>query len=173
MGIPCKHPKVKLIIGLIGPVKLFIPVIKKLIKKFGELDFESKIIDFNFTDYYEPEMGTGLKRKFLSFKREICVRDLAKIKLYSNKLENIFAGKNKKRRINIDPGYLTLSKLVLATTKDHQHRLYLDKGIFAEVTLRFRGKTFTAWDWTYPDYATGEYIAIFNHIRNNLSRKEF
>ena len=70
-----------------------------------------------------------------------------------------------KRRVNIDPGYISQSKLVLATTKDHSHRIYLGQGIFAEVTLRYYKGTFRAWEWTYPDYASPPYIAIFNHIR--------
>ena len=69
------------------------------------------------------------------------------------------------RIINIDPGYLDLSKLILASTKDYKHRIYLTKGIYAEVTLFYQDKTFCPWEWTYPDYKTGEYIEIFNRIR--------
>lgn len=172
MGQAVKHERVKLIIGLIGKEIFFSKVQKILSEKFGPLDFESQILDFDFTDYYAEEIGRNLKRKFLSFKRKISPASLPNIKLYTNKLEkSIFLTKGK-RNLNIDPGYLTLSKLVLATTKDHQHRLYLDKGIFAEVTLRFRDKSFRKWEWTYPDYCTVEYIQIFNNIRNNLLKNE-
>jgi len=172
MGIPTKHKPVKLIIGLIAPEDLFDKVEKILCQKFGPADFKSEILDFNFTDYYEREMGTGLKRRFLSFKRNIVPRDLSHIKLYTNRIEKKFSKSNGSRKVNIDPGYLTLSKLVLATTKDYQHRLYLDNGIYAEVTLRFKGKSFTIWEWTYPDYRSPAYISIFNHIRNNLLSKD-
>ncbi len=116
-------------------------------------------------------MGPGLQRQFISFKKPISPLELVRIKLWCNAVEQRRFSSGGKRCVNIDPGYLTLSKLVLATTKDHQHRLYLGKGIFAEVTLRFRDKTFMKWEWTYPDYCTPEYIAIFNHIRNTLLKK--
>ncbi|MCG2712844.1 MAG: DUF4416 family protein [Candidatus Omnitrophica bacterium] len=168
MGISIKHEKVKLIIGLIAGEGLFDKVKKKLSSKFGKIDFESKILDFTYTDYYNREMGADLKRQFLSFKRLIPPEMIADIKNHTNALESNFFSSNNKRTVNIDPGYLSLSKLVLATTKDHQHRIYLDKGIYAEVTLRYRKKTFCAWEWTYPDYCSKEYIAIFNHLRKEL-----
>jgi hypothetical protein len=73
--------------------------------------------------------------------------------------------KEGKRTVNIDPGYIDMAKLVLFSTKDYTHRLYLNKGIFAEVTLYYKDDTFNPWPWTYPDYKSSEYIAIFNHIR--------
>ncbi|MBI4846868.1 MAG: DUF4416 family protein [Candidatus Omnitrophica bacterium] len=172
MGSVVKHSPVKLIIGFIGQEKLFTDAQKILSKKFGKIDYESAVLGFDFTDYYEKEMGRELKRKFLSFKRLIQPAALPLIKVFTNELEKKFFSENGKRALNIDPGYLSLSKLVLATTKDHQHRLYLDKGIFAEVTLRFRDKTFQKWDWTYPDYCTREYISIFNQIRNDVLKKD-
>ena len=92
------------------------------------------------------------------------MQDLYRIKLYTHRLEKKFLAA-KLRQINIDPGYLDLAKLVLATTKDYAHRVFLRKGIFAEITLSFRGDSFGANDWTYPDYRTQEYIDIFNQIR--------
>ena len=168
MGKICKHEPVKLITGLIGKESLFAKVKTKLSRKFGKIDFESKILDFTYTDYYNREMGSDLKRQFLSFKRLISPEMMPDIKNYTNALESKFFSSNKKRSVNIDPGYLSLSKLVLATTKDHQHRIYLGKGIYAEVTLRYRNKTFCTWEWTYPDYCTKEYISIFNHLRKEL-----
>jgi len=168
MGKISGHEPVKLIVGLIGQEELFEKTRKALLKKFGKIDFISPVIAFNFTDYYNAEMGSNLKRQFLSFKKNIVCEDLVPIKHFTNKLEKKFYSPGSRRQVNIDPGYLNLSKLVLATTKDHQHRLYLGKGIFAEVTLRFRHKSFIGWEWTYPDYLSLAYIEIFNHIRNNL-----
>jgi hypothetical protein len=71
-----------------------------------------------------------------------------------------------RRRINLDPGYVDLSKLVLATTKNHQHRLYLGQGVYGEVTLRFTRKSFRPWEWTYPDYRSEHYVQFFNEVRN-------
>ncbi len=133
-------------------------------KKFGAVDYKSPIYDFNLTDYYRKEMGPSLKRQFLSFSELIAPTKLAKIKLFTNKLEKRYS-KNGKRLINIDPGYVTASKLVLATTENYYHRIYLDRGIFAEVTLYFKKGSFQPFEWTYPDYKTKGYIETFNHIR--------
>jgi hypothetical protein len=168
MGIPAEHIPVKLIIGLIGRETMLDKAAGILSRKFGSIDYVSPRLDFRYTDYYTAEMGSGLQRQFLSFKKPIAPGDLVRIKRWCNTVEQRCFSSGGNRGVNIDPGYLTLSKLVLATTKDHQHRLYLGKGIFAEVTLRFRNKTFMKWDWTYPDYCSPEYIGIFNHIRNTL-----
>ncbi len=159
------NPRVKLVIGFIYlDEAFFVKAKEKLIKIFGRVDFESPVLDFNYTDYYEAETGKPLKRKFISFAKLIPIADLYRIKLYTNRLEKRFlsaAG----RRVNIDPGYIDLAKLVLATTKDYAHRIYLGKGIFAEVTLSFKGSTFTPNEWTYPDYRTQAYLEAFNQIR--------
>ena len=157
--------KVKLVIGLIYKDEaVFIKIRKALGKKFGKIDFESAAIDFQHTDYYKAEMGNQLKRRFISFSKLIPIEHLYRIKLYSNRLESKFLT-GKLRRINIDPGYLDLAKLVLATTKDYAHRIFLRKGIFAEIALTFRGNSFSPNEWTYPDYRSDEYISIFNQIR--------
>ncbi|MFH1640642.1 MAG: DUF4416 family protein [Candidatus Omnitrophota bacterium] len=140
-------------------------------KKFGEIDFESQALDFTHTDYYEPEFGKGLKRRFASFKRLILPQDLFKIKNTTNLIEKKISVKGS-RKINIDPGYLDLAKLVLASTKDYNHRIYLNKGVFAEVTLFYQDKTFKAREWTYPDYRTLEYITIFNKIREIYNEQD-
>ncbi len=156
---------VKLISGIItGDENNFDIVQGILSKKFGAVDYKSPIYDFNLTDYYRKEMGPSPKRQFLSFSESTAPTKLAKIKLFTNKLEKRYS-KNGKRLINIDPGYVTASKLVLATTKDYSHRIYLDKGIFAEVTLYFKSGSFQPFEWTYPDYKTRDYIESFNHIR--------
>jgi hypothetical protein len=157
--------KAKLVIGFIYQDEaVFIKAREKLKKRFGRVDFESSVLDFSHTDYYKSEMGTQLKRKFISFSQLIPIQDLYQIKLYTNRLEAIFMN-GKSRQVNIDPGYLNCAKLVLATTKDYAHRIFLRKGIFAEITLSFRGNSFSANEWTYQDYCSKEYIAIFNQIR--------
>ncbi|MCX5694761.1 MAG: DUF4416 family protein [Candidatus Omnitrophica bacterium] len=157
--------KAKLIIGFIYKDEaIFIKAKEKLKNKFGRIDFESAEIDFHYTDYYEAEMGKQLKRKFVSFSKLIPIENLYRLKLYTNRLEMKFLNA-KARQINIDPGYVDLAKLVLATTKDYAHRIFLRKGIFAEVTLSFKNNSFSANEWTYPDYRSSEYIDIFNQIR--------
>ncbi|MBI4641776.1 MAG: DUF4416 family protein [Candidatus Tectomicrobia bacterium] len=169
MGQVKTPPPVKLVIGFIfATEEILKEVCLILSQRFGEIDHESEILPFTITDYYREEMGGNLKRKFVSYRTLIEVGSLSEIKLLTNSIEMQVAieeeGK-KKRRVNIDPGYLEASKFVLATTKNYQHRLYIGQGIYGEVTLRFRNKTFESWEWTYPDYKTAESIHFFNDVR--------
>lgn len=163
---------VKLIIGFISPEESNLRKTQSILeKRFGKIDYESEPLPFDYTDYYEKEFGKNLQRKFISFKKLINPAFLPEIKLASIAVEKRLS-RGLKRTINIDPGYLDLAKLILATTKDYNHRIYLAKGIFAEVTLYYSGKSFKPWEWTYPDYRTGEYIAIFNEIRNIYAKQQ-
>lgn len=166
MGKAPPPEKVKLIVGLISNNTALFDKIKSILEKRlkNPADFESPVLAFVHTDYYNEEMGTGLKRKFLSFKRIVPIENIAKIKLLADKIEKKNST-NEKRNINIDPGYVDLSKLVLFSTKDYSHRIHVGKGIFAEVTLFYKDKKFRAWPWTYPDYKTDAYISVFNTIR--------
>jgi hypothetical protein len=105
-----------------------------------------------------------LVRRIWSFEPLVDPGALAAIKLSTNDLERAWSVDGR-RRVNLDPGYVSLSKLVLATTKNHGHRVYLRDGIYAEVTLRYREGAFCPWPWTYPDYATAAYCALFGQIR--------
>ncbi len=166
MGKAKKPKAVKLIIGILAKSqKLFDIAEEFFIKEFGPIDYKSLVISFGHTDYYKKEMGSPLKRKFISFKKTISPEKIAKIKLLTNSIEERLSA-DKKRRINIDPGYVSDSKLILATTKDYFHRIYLNYGIYAEVTLRWRKSSFEPFEWTYPDYRSKEYISILNTIRN-------
>jgi len=156
---------VKLISGFIFKKEASLKKAEALLqKRFGEIDFRSLALPFDYTDYYAKEFGRGLSRSFISFKKLIYPQELYSIKVFTNALERRLSCEGL-RVVNIDPGYLDLAKLVLASTKDFSHRIYLDSGIWAEVTLVYRGKTFTPWEWTYPDYRSQDYIAIFNQIR--------
>ena len=169
MGKVFSPHQVKLITGIITSSEdIFNKAERALSRYFGPVDFKSQIIDFDFTDYYEKEMGKGLKRRFISFKKLIDPARLPRIKLLANRLEErLSQGKGQiKRAVNIDPGYITDAKLVLASTKDYNHRIYIDKGIYAEVTLYYQDDSFQAWGWTYPDYKSRYYITVFNQIRS-------
>ncbi|OGL41760.1 MAG: hypothetical protein A2043_06330 [Candidatus Schekmanbacteria bacterium GWA2_38_9] len=126
--------------------------LKDLNEKFGEIDKESKAFEFNMTGYYEGEMGRGLLKRFVTAKDLIDKERLAEIKNLTNSIEESYARENRNRTINIDPGYITSSKLVLATTKNYSHRIYLRDGIFAEVTFNFRKNSIEFNPWTYSDY---------------------
>ncbi len=160
---------VKLICGMIAAdTALFAQAESALTAQFGGVDLRSEVFPFDFTSYYYSEMGAPLYRQFIAFERLIDPAILPDVKRWTNGLEErlaIVRDGQIHRRINLDPGYVTAAKLVLATTKDHARRVYLRDGIYAEVTLTFRGKSFQSSDWTYPDYRTAHYIAFFNAVR--------
>ena len=139
--------------------------IKEMEEQFGPVDWVSEVLPFDRTRYYEKEMGWPLYRRFISFMRLIMPESIADIKLITNELEKAHLDKEK-RKINIDPGYVTLERVVLATGKNYSHRVYLKKGIFADLTLIFHDGTFKPLAWTYPDYAEEKVIGLFNRLRS-------
>lgn len=132
---------------------------------FGEVDFISKRFAFDFTEYYAQEMGGNLFRHFLTFERLIPMSLLPDIKQRTNHLEEKYSSSNGSRQINIDPGYLCFEHVILATTKGYTHRPYLKEGIYADLTLIYRNKTYQPLGWTYPDYRQEEVIRLFNQFR--------
>jgi hypothetical protein len=144
----------KLVVGLIMQQReLVTPVAADLAACFGAIDMASPWFDFTaYTRYYEPEMGTPLFRRVLVFKDLIRQRDLADIKLQTNAVECRYV-RGGRRRVNIDPGYLLRERFVLATGKNFAHRIYIGKGIYADLTLIYRKGAFEPLAWTYPDYA--------------------
>jgi hypothetical protein len=141
------------------------------VEQLGPLRLKSPAFDFTETDYYESTMGSGLNKQFLTFDELIDPGELAAIKCRTNQWEAEYArlGRHPEPRpLNLDPGYLTLAKLVLASTKDHAHRLYLGQGIYAEFTLQYRGGGWQACEWTYPDYRRSDYQEFFTRCRQSL-----
>lgn len=176
MGSPKQPEFVKLVMGMLTKnKKLFESAEEFFIKEFGNIDYRSPSLLFNYTEYYKKEMGSPLKRRFISFERLIPPEKISDIKLLTNSIEEKFSVQKKKtlnRQINVDPGYISASKLILATTKDYYHRVYINKGIYLEVTLRWKNGTFEPLEWTYPDYRSKEYIGILNSIRNAYMRAQ-
>lgn len=151
-------------IGTANRVKFFCGIIsaddeitkkafERLEEKFGKIDIRSEVVAFDFTSYYNPEMGEYLKRFWVSFGGLIFADELADIKVFTNALEDSFAVEGK-RRINIDPGYMNPANVILASTKDFSHRIYLSKGIYGEVTLIYKKEDFIKLPWSYPDYTS-------------------
>lgn len=165
---------VKLFFGMLSPdPSLFETSTEILIREYGPLDFSSDVWQWDKTNYYQDEMGTAIFRKFIFFEHVIDPGLLPSIKTFTNGMERDFAtmeGERIRRRINLDPGYVTEAKVVLATTKDFSHRLYIGSGLFAEVTLRYslRDRMFLPLDYTYPDYKSEAYQKIFQKARRNL-----
>jgi hypothetical protein len=162
IGVP---KPVKLIMSLISSDdRLSHRAIEVLGERYGEVDFTSDILPFDFTDYYFAEMGEGLFRRFVTFHSLIPREHLVRIKQETNGIEEQFAVEGK-RRINIDPGYICAEHLILATTKGYTHRPYLGEGIHADLTLIYRGGRFRPLDWTYPDYASSQVREILQGVR--------
>lgn len=170
MGQPRPPQPVKLIVSAFAPGDELLQTAKPLlVAEWGETDFESDLLPFEHTAYYAPEFGSGLVRRVWAFRQLIDPGDLAAIKVRTNQIEQGLAVDGR-RRVNLDSGYLCQAKLVLATTKNHGHRIYIGRtpetvGIYAEVTLQYRDKAFRPFPWTYPDYATPEYCKMFEEIR--------
>jgi len=131
---------------------------------FGDIAFATEPMPFTFTTYYEREMGAPLERVIAAFGRLVGRDFLPEAKNATNALEDNHS-EGPRRKVNIDPGIVTLENVCLATTKPHGHRLYLGRGIWAEVTLIYQGDSYRSLPWTYPDYASERYIGIFNSLR--------
>jgi len=149
---------------------------REIEKKYGRVEFETDDIEFLHTKYYREEMGDNLKRKFFAFEKMVDRDKLAEIKIWTNKLEEKYGEKVGDfvfRKVNIDPGILTLANLTLASTKDYAHRIYLGGGIFAETTLIYEKKKFKSLPWTYPDYTEPEAVDFFKRVRETMKGMEF
>jgi hypothetical protein len=147
----------------------------ELTQWYGRIEAESEVIPWEFTQYYEDQMGDNLLRQWVRFDTLFAPEHLAKCKLETNMAETLLArqfgdagkggAKGVSRPINIDPGYVHKYKVVLATTKDHSHRVYLREGIYAEVTLHWGPNVWEPWPWTYADYKTPAATAFFDAAR--------
>lgn len=159
---------VKLFVGVLTSLPRLLPEIEeKLVSLAGTIDSRSTQFDFDFTNYYDREMGTPIYRYFFSFEKLITPSALAEIKAKTNDLESGFAVRQAEvqRPVNLDPGYLEQSKIVLASTKNFYHRILISGGIYAEVTLHFAGKEWRTFPWTFPDYKTVGYQSYFSSLR--------
>jgi hypothetical protein len=132
--------------------------------RYGDIDFVSARIPFHYTEYYTEEMGSSLERRFICFEKLITSESLPDVKLCTNDIEDR-TSVDGKRRVNIDPGYMSQAHLILATGKGYSHRPYLRDGIYADLTLIYSGKSFQSLPWTYPDYGEKPAIEMFNRIR--------
>ncbi|MBN2726877.1 DUF4416 family protein [Candidatus Mcinerneyibacteriota bacterium] len=132
---------------------------------FGPVCREARGFPFTVTDYYRDELGEEIYKGFLFFDRFISMESIADIKIETNGLEKELSPSGEKRIINLDPGYLDLAKVVLATTKDRAHRLYLKDGIYGEVEYTYQKDSYVPSPWAYPDYYQESYIILFNEMR--------
>ena len=145
-------------------------MVDALCSAYGNADFKSPVIPFDWTSYYESEFGSGLKRIFMTFAELVLQDALAEIKHATNKIEQEFSTEGK-RQANIDPGILTAERLVLATGKNFPHRIYLGRGVFANLMFIYRKYSFMPLPWTYADYASKEVIEFWNNVRKSYLKK--
>lgn len=169
--MPVLHQEAMLFWGVLYTCPKKLDTIRDILEAhYGAIFYEIHGFPFTVSSYYNDEMGEGLLKSFFFFDSLIAPDIITDIKLFSNEVEVSF-GVNGKRIINCDPGYLDMAKVVLPTTKDRDHRIYLRDGIFAEVTLHYRGQSYEGFPWTYPDFATPNYIELFNAMRGVFAEK--
>jgi len=176
MGTIHSVTPVKLICGMIAAGREMLPVATQALQAaFGEIDIESDIFPFDCTDYYAREMGPELVRQFVAFTVLVDPGRLAAIKQQTNAIEqqlSVAVESGSRRPVNLDPGYVAAAQLVLATTKNFAHRIYIGNGIYAEVTLLFHRSGCRTLPWTYPDFRSGRYDAFFLEVRRRLFRQQ-
>lgn len=146
----------------------------RAVAAFGPIALESPKFTFDQTDYYRESMGSGLRKTFFVFDQPYSLDETARTKLVTNRWEEEYAAEHhhdERRPLNLDPGYLTLGKLVLSSTKDFAHRVYLSQGIYAEVTLFFRHGRWEHHPFTFADYRRADYQAFFTRCRDELHRR--
>jgi hypothetical protein len=142
--------------------------------QFGPAALVSPRFEFVETNYYEATMGPGIRKCFWVFERLMDPGTLVELKLLSNQWEADYARLYRHaepRPLNLDPGYITLAKLVLASTKDHAHRIYLSRGIYAETTLFYKHRQWQSHEWTFPDYRRDDYQQFFSECRDYLHNR--
>jgi hypothetical protein len=144
--------------------------INLLSRKEWNVSKKTEEMDFHHTDYYCEEMGKPLKRIFIFFEPLSEREKIVVLKHFSYSIEKQLS-QDGKRSVNIDPGYLTLENIVLSTFKNYSHRIYLGEGVFAEITLMYRERSYEPLPWTYPDYRSDEIIKIFNREREEYKRR--
>ncbi|RKX70418.1 DUF4416 domain-containing protein [candidate division WOR-3 bacterium] len=154
--------------GLIYQKEIFDSALDELTQLFQSKRRLSPSFPFTATEYYESEMGKGLMRCWLAFLTQFDPEELVELKKRAVAIE-VSLSVEGRRRVNIDPGYLDLKRVVLSTHKDAAHRIYLGDGIYAEVTLIYYNKSFRPLPWTYPDYRWEETINFFNSLRQDVS----
>jgi hypothetical protein len=165
MSQPGPMLPVKPVVSLLLARQDLIPaVVERLAGHFGPPDLVGPWWPFTYTDYYTPEMGPGLGRLLVSFLHLADPAQLANWKVLTNEIEARLS-LGGRRVVNLDPGYVAKERLVLATGKNFSHRIYLDHGIFGDLTLIYSQGAFQTQPWTFPDYARGPLPELLLRVR--------
>ena len=170
MGAEQDFEKVKLFSGAIfRETAVYEKTKEKLIAGLSDVDLESQLFDFDATTYYDTEMGAPLYRMFMSFRILVDPQTLTAVKQLTNRIEKDFS-LNGRRRINLDPGFVSLANVIIATTKNHYHRIPLQEGIYAHLEYVVKHTRFYPLEWTYPDFRGPSYIRFFEELRAAYKR---
>jgi hypothetical protein len=164
----------KLIVGIISSQgAVFERTEEALTAVYGPVDIKSEAFPFNLTDYYAKQMGQGLLRQFLGFSKLVPPGSLSEIKVRTNALEDAIRQSfaRPERVVNIDPGILTASALIMATAKNFAHRIPLQGGVYAHLELLFSRSSVKLLSWTYPDFKQEGYLTFFTEARRALLRQ--
>jgi len=166
---PQEPAPVKLVIAILySDQTLLEKALSMLSSRYGPIDYQSPIFPFDHTDYYVAEMGSPILRLFISHEPLIHPKDIARIKIETNEIEEALGIRENEilsRKVNLDPGYMDYDKVVLASTKYNGQKIYLDFGIWADLTLRYEKDQFYPYPWSFPDFKTGMYNEVFLQIR--------
>ena len=171
---PQQPDLVKLIVGILySDESLLNRAFDLLEKQYGKIDYQSEFFEFTITDYYVSEMGSPIFRLFVSFDRLIHPKDISRIKIETNKIEEQLSVQGK-RKVNLDSGYMDYDKVVLASAKYNGQKIYLDHGIWADLTLHYKKGRYDPYPWSFPDFKKGIYNNVFLKIRERykIQRKK-
>ncbi|MCE5270034.1 DUF4416 family protein [bacterium] len=168
--------------GRVEPVKLFAAILyseesllerarERLSGLYGPEDFVSEPFPFEHTDFYEAEMGAGLKRIFVAWERLVHPGALAQSKLATDRIERELAAPGGNRQVNVDPGTLDYQKVVLASFKYMGQKIFIGEGVWADLTLYYRKGGWAKFEWTFPDFKLGAYDSALLEIRRLYKRQ--
>jgi hypothetical protein len=163
---------VKLIVGILACGEQALKAAHTpLIETYGPADLVSAVWPFDMTDYYADETGPNMVRQFLAFEHLVDPGHLAAIKHQTNRMEQVLAKQLDApfpRPVNLDPGFVEPSKLVLASTKNFAHRVYIGDGMYAEVTMTYNKGTWETFAFTFPDFKSGRYNEFLSNVRERV-----
>ena len=165
-----EYEKVGLFIGVLSSIGFPLSLREELEGKFGPIEMVSEPFVFDYTDYYNDEMGVPIERFFIFFSSLIRPDLLSECKLITNKIEKEWEIEGK-RKINLDPGTISEANVILATTKNRAHRVAIGNMLYAEITLIYQKHSYISFPWTYSDYKSEGVQRILLEMRRSLLNK--
>jgi hypothetical protein len=167
---------VKLIVGILACDETALAAAQEpLIAAYGPVDLVSEVYPFDLTAYYVDEAGADMLRQFAAFETLVDPGRLAAIKHATNRMEQDLAAQLHTpypRPVNLDPGFVEPSKLVLASTKNFAHRIYIGDRMYAEVTMTYNRGKWETFPFTFPDFKSGRYNDFLSRVRRRVVEQQ-